>query len=578
MYQKERTIFKFLNVFVFSVIFNNFFLSLLFKQDETITASGLTNLQNDFINIAFPFTFQINSLFIAILISILISLVIKFFVIDNFSLDDPVVILKTIIKLFFIYSGSLFAVLYLLRLYSLSRGIVLISIFIFPFLSFLLISLLHLELYKRMNNLLVKFFPPVLLLLMVLFFFFQRDDSESTYSIVSAPTTSSTIFSGIVDQECKEWKGSENYSECLSGVEIQILDSFEGMLTNVVTFNENIYILESKGKVFDYFKNTVFLDLTLKVGVFEEFSESGLFSLAFHPTDNFFLISYSDIENNLVVEKYTLNTSFEPDLNNPEVIVKIPSTQCCHYSGNIIWSNFFEDFLLSVGDMQNQKGLLHSDPLDTTSPKGKVLFLNKKISSPDLLAIENTSQPRRDILAFGLRNPWKTSEYKDYLFVPDVGRSAEEELNIVNLNTFNMEGKPYLFGWPHFEGTRNNDLKFNQILFHSEGTSENIKSYVEENSITPNVYYSHSAPENYRAAIIGGGVVADNKSKYFEHYFFADYLSNEMFAYDFKNDKLIILPLNNVGGNITSLTIHPTLKETILITTASGNLLQIQLP
>ena len=46
----------------------------------------------------------------------------------------------------------------------------------------------------------------------------------------------------------------------------------------------------------------------------------------------------------------------------------------------------------------------------------------------------------------------------------------------------------------------------------------------------------------------------------------------------FKNDNLTILPLNNVGGNITSLTIHPTLKETILITTASGNLLQIQLP
>ena len=51
-----------------------------------------------------------------------------------------------------------------------------------------------------------------------------------------------------------------------------------------------------------------------------------------------------------------------------------------------------------------------------------------------------------------------------------------------------------------------------------------------------------------------------------------------MFAYDFNNDKLIILPLNNVGGNITSLTIHPTLKDTILIATASGNLLQIQLP
>ena len=51
-------------------------------------------------------------------------------------------------------------------------------------------------------------------------------------------------------------------------------------------------------------------------------------------------------------------------------------------------------------------------------------------------------------------------------------------------------------------------------------------------------------------AIIGGGVVEDKNSKYFQHYIFADYLSSELFAYDFINDSLYSLPLNNLGTNI----------------------------
>ena len=72
--------------------------------------------------------------------------------------------------------------------------------------------------------------------------------------------------------------------------------------------------------------------------------------------------------------------------------------------------------------------------------------------------------------------------------------------------------------------------------------------------------------------------IEDVGSKYFEYYFFADYLSNELFSYEFKTDKLTIYPLNNVGGYITSLAINPYLSDSILITTTSGNLLQINLP
>ena len=40
----------------------------------------------------------------------------------------------------------------------------------------------------------------------------------------------------------------------------------------------------------------------------------------------------------------------------------------------------------------------------------------------------------------------------------------------------------------HFEATIDNDINFNQILLHSNGKSENIKNYILENSLIPNVF------------------------------------------------------------------------------------------
>ena len=55
------------------------------------------------------------------------------------------------------------------------------------------------------------------------------------------------------------------------------------------------------------------------------------------------------------------------------------------------------------------------------------------------------------------------------------------------------------------------------------------------------------SPENFRAAIIGGAVIDDPLSDYYENYIFTDYLSNELFAYDFKNNKLFTIPLPNLN-------------------------------
>ena len=76
-----------------------------------------------------------------------------------------------------------------------------------------------------------------------------------------------------------------------------------------------------------------------------------------------------------------------PLLDTSKIVLRIPNSINAHYSGSIIWSNYFNDFLLSVGDMEGiEAPYANSEPLSTSSPRGKILFLNKNISNPDLLA------------------------------------------------------------------------------------------------------------------------------------------------------------------------------------------------
>ena len=483
-----------LTLLLFNILFNNFFLGNIFDRNNDLAISNLQNLQEDFSRISFPVNFSLNVVFISLIVSIFLTLFIRLYVINNLS-SDPITVVKNFVKLFWIYSGSLFGIMYLFRLYNLPRGFILLGIIIYPFLAYILISLLNLKIYNKISDRKSTYLiPAVLLIALVAIFVVTRENNNEEISIDSVTTTTTTttipfIF-GEDNFECKAWLGSDNFKDCILGSEIEVISNFNERVTNIIPYKNEVYIMQNSGTVIELSSQSIFIDLTNKVGAFEEFFESGLFSLAFHPSDEYFLISYSDLENNLVVERFNIGSNNQPDLETSEILVKIPNAQCCHYSGNIIWSDYFEDFLISVGDMDNVGSKINSDPLDTTSPRGKVLFLNKKISNPDLLSVEKNSTPRKDILAYGLRNPWKTFEYKNYLFVPDVGKSYEEELNVVDLNLFSETSKPFLMGWPHFEATIDNDINFNQILLHSNGKSENIKNYILENSLIPNVFYS----------------------------------------------------------------------------------------
>ena len=387
-----------------------------------------------------------------------------------------------------------------------------------------------------------------------------------------------------ITYNCNEWLGSNNYKGCIEGSGINLISTFSEKLNNIVIFNNEIYLLQSDGIIYKNSKENIFLDVSSKVESLEgkNTSETGLYSLSFHPKDSFFLIAYSNQSNELVVEKYFINEDGLPLLSDPKIIFKQLNNWCCHFAGTLIWSDFFQDFLLSVGDMA-EDAIVTREPVSTTSNRGKVLFLNKKIANPDLISFTNDSKKKNNILAYGLRNPWKISEYKNFLFLPDVGMINQEELNVINLNDFNNQNnKPFLFGWPFFEAIifePIKDLEYSPPTLWIENKKENLDEYVIKNSIRPNIYYDHDSPSVYRAGIIGGDVIKSKDSKYYEFYIFADFLSRELFAYDYKKNSLYSIPLSQgFKSQITSLVQDPNVINSVLITTTDGELFQIILP
>lgn len=586
---------KFIILFLVNLLFVNYLIDFLFERNTVIAYEGLSSIRNDFQSIGFAIEFEINSLFISLIVSSILSILIYFFVVKKFVDYDILKIAEiAFIRIPLIYLGTFTFSLYLLKVFNLSRGIILISVFIYTLTIFLVVYITSEKVFpKFVSPTYYKFYLLISIVLILTFILFNLNSQENG-ELISLGNSEDLanipeLFEGqelLNFGNCLPWSGSNNYKDCIEGTSLTVIAKFPIRLTNVVVFESEIYALQNDGVVYKVKEeNEIYLDIRDKVGAFEEFFESGLFSLAFHPFDNYFIVSYSDKENNLIFEKYNIQQNMNVDYGSSEILLAVPNSQCCHYSGNVIWSDFFQDFIVSVGDMETNGysekinvPLLNSEPFDTTSPRGKILLLNNKISKPSLLSVSNLYSPREDIIGYGLRNPWKTYEYNNLLIIPDIGFSTQEELNIVDLNEIIKTKQPYLFGWPHYEGFKDNEVIFSEIFYFENGQPLNVKNFIDKNTIFPKVYYEHNAPANFRAALIGGGVISDQTSSYFEYYFFADYISKELFSYDLNSELVSIIPLPPVDGYITSLDVNPQEQNSLLLTTGSGYLFKITLP
>jgi hypothetical protein len=604
---------NFLTTYFFNLTLLNYLFNFLDNLNNgIILQSAYSNLQQDLSFIRFPGDINFSYFIYSIPIALLVSLVYKKFIAFNFEFDELEVIINKFLKLTLVNTAVLTSAIYFLRLYELlSRIYVLIFLILFPIVMIIFESILQ---TNKIQKLQTKF---NLINIGLLSIFIAINSSLYNYSIDNIINSNKIQQDKIIESqdtikslnfkdenvlnldECNEWVGSGSYTGCISVLEVTS-NQFDMQITNLVTFEGSIYFILKDGLIYKQKSKGSDLELFLNISdkVYTEFPglSQGLYSLAFNPNGKEFLVSYSNDDIALVFEKYYIGENNLPKSDASNELLRISNNVKFHFGGSIIWSEYFDGYLVGIGDMrENIMPLVHSDSINTTSFKGKVILLDsEKTLSVPLINEHGLYESIDKIVAYGLRNPWQLTEYNERLFITDVGSQFIEELNEIKYKEVSKENNinATSFGWPILMGDklsysfneRNKDAltkldgNISDLYIWGSNEYEKADNYIINNSKAPLLQYDHYVDDDtIRAAIIGGGIIKDKDSKYNNLYFFTDYVENELYGVDIDTKNLFIFPLPQIG-NPTSLKISPFEKDSILVGFTNGTLLEIKLP
>ncbi len=226
-----------------------------------------------------------------------------------------------------------------------------------------------------------------------------------------------------------------------------------------------LFVIEQSGKI-KIIKDGVvlpvpFLTITDKLdGLNVAYSEKGLLGMAFHPgykTNGRFFVYYSAPYSSSYDHKSIL-AEYKVSANNPDVadvseaiIMEIPQPESNHNGGCI---EFGPDGYLYIGlgdggGAGDKHGTIGNGQ-DLTTLLGKILRIDVDFERPYKIPpgnpFANSPDSRKEIYAYGLRNPWRFSfdRVTGKIFCGDVGQNKWEEINIIE------KGKNY--GWRIMEG------------------------------------------------------------------------------------------------------------------------------
>ena len=288
-------------------------------------------------------------------------------------------------------------------------------------------------------------------------------------------------------------------------------------LTHAGDGSGRVFIVEQGGRISvhdgDGDRIGTFLDISGRV---QSGGERGLLGLAFHPdyeSNGRFFVYYSNNVGDNVVSRFQRRSSNAADAGSERVILRMDDPFSNHNGG---WIGFGRDGFLYVatGD-----GGSAGDPLGNgqslRSLLGKILRIDVNSGSPYGIPDDNPfvgrSGARREIWAYGLRNPWRNSfdRSTQALFIGDVGQGAREE---VNAEPGDGDGGVN-YGWNTMEGTR---------CYHGGSCDRSgLKRPFAE------------YPTSEGCAVTGGYVYRGARfPKLVGAYFFGDYCNGRIFAVD----------------------------------------------
>jgi glucose/arabinose dehydrogenase len=339
---------------------------------------------------------------------------------------------------------------------------------------------------------------------------------------------------------------------CFSQVELA--DAFQNLpgfsspvfITNSSDSTDRIFVIEQTG-IIKVFPNRP--DVTpAEVEIFLDYSDSiasggemGLLGLAFHPdykNNGFFYVNYTrNSPRRTIISRFRVSFT-QPDsadINSKLELLTFLQPYSNHNGG---WISFGpnDGYLYiasgdggSAGDPQNNGQRINT-------MLGKILRIDVNNQDPGLnYAIpptnpfyDSTGNVKREIYAWGLRNPWRCSfdPVTGFLWAGDVGQSAREEIDLIE-NGGN-------FGWRCYEG----NLQYN--------TSGCLDS---SNYIFP--VFNYPRTEGY--SVTGGYVYrGSNQPGLFGKYIYGDYGSDKIWSLEYDG---VNPPINNL---IVTATGSPT--------------------
>jgi hypothetical protein len=227
-----------------------------------------------------------------------------------------------------------------------------------------------------------------------------------------------------------------------------------------------VRILDSSGKLL----SEPFLDVSDRMVVpLSAYDESGLLGIAFHPdyaANGRLFIFYNapptaqtpaGYSSNVRVSEFLVSPD-NPDRADPaseKVLLEVPHPQTNHNGGQLAFGP--DGYLyIGIGDGggANDVNEGHTPDIgngqDTTKLLGKILRIDVSASGTAAIPPDNPfagdTQKKKEIYAYGLRNPWRFSfdAGSGRLFCGDVGQNLYEEVNII------VSGGNY--GWHIKEG------------------------------------------------------------------------------------------------------------------------------
>ena len=255
-------------------------------------------------------------------------------------------------------------------------------------------------------------------------------------------------------------------------------------------------------------------------------SEQGLVALAFHPNyenNGEFFVAYTAPRNgdtngsNLVLEKFLVSSgnSDRADVSSGVILLTIPHPTFTNHNGGTL--AFGKDGYLywSTGD-GGSGGDPNNNAQNLNSLLGKILRLDVNSGSSYGIPASNpffsSVDPniRKEIWAYGLRNPWRLSfdRLTGDLYIGDVGQSKREEIDFQASNSAGGEN----YGWRVMEGT---------LCFNPASNCD------RSGKILPVTEYDHTLG----CAVTGGYVYRGTSFPSLAgQYFYGDYCSGRFFA------------------------------------------------